>query len=247
MTRLARFAAALALLAPGAALAEPTPVTVRMLAHDAKFVGEAMGGVAVTLTDARTGAQLAQGVIRGGTGDTGKLMSQPRVRGVQIAGPEAGAFTAVLEISAPTLVRLEARGPLGKGDAAITVSSMRWVLPGKAVDGDGWVVEAPGLVVEPSWTGRAGGGTLSAKVTLMCGCPITPGGMWNADRYEVLARLTGPDGKPAPVKALAYAGEASTFRADFAGLAKGRYRLLLTAYNPDTDNAGVAEQEIVVP
>jgi hypothetical protein len=49
------------------------------------------------------------------------------------------------------------------------------------------------------------------------------------------------------VKALAYAGEASTFRADFAGLAKGRYRLLLTAYNPDTDNAGVAEQEIVVP
>ena len=47
--------------------------------------------------------------------------------------------------------------------------------------------------------------------------------------------------------AIAACVEFKTFRADFAGLAKGRYRLLLTAYNPDTDNAGVAEQEIVVP
>ena len=66
---------------------------------------------------------------------------------------------------------------------------------------------------------------------------------------SILSKVTTatPTAKPAPVKALVYAGEASTFRADFAGLAKGRYRLLLTAYNPDTDNAGVAEQEIVVP
>lgn len=236
-----------ALLAPALASAEPTSVTVRMLAHDAKFVGESMGGVAVTLSDARTGAKLAEGTIKGGTGDTQKIMVAPRVRGTPIAGPEAGAFTAVLDIAKPTLVRLEARGPLGKPDAAITVSSTRWVLPGKAVDGEGWVVEAPGLVVEPSWAASAGGGKLTAKVTLMCGCPITPGGMWNADRYEVLAQLTGPDGKAAPAKALAYAGEASTFAASFEGLAKGTYRLLLTAYNPDTDNAGVVEREVAVP
>ena len=47
-TPLALFAAAL--LSPALASAEPTPVTVRMLAHDAKFVGESMGGVAVILS-----------------------------------------------------------------------------------------------------------------------------------------------------------------------------------------------------
>ena len=235
--------AALIAVGPATAGAEPTAVMVRVLAHDAKFIGESMGGVAVTLSDARTGARLAEGTIAGGTGDTDKIMVRPQVRGAPIAGPQAGAFVANLDIAVPTLVRLEARGPLGKPDAAITVGSMRWVLPGQPVDGDGWIVEMPGLVIEPAWAPTGAGGRLVAKVTPMCGCPVTPGGLWDANRYRVTARLTGEDGR-AHEQLLSYAGQVSTFATVFDGLPKGGYRLLLTAVNPDTGDVGVVEREV---
>ena len=62
----------LAISAP--AYAEPTPVTVRVISQDAKFVGDGMGGARVTLRDARTGRVMANGVTKGGTGDTDQIM-----------------------------------------------------------------------------------------------------------------------------------------------------------------------------
>ncbi|WP_204377321.1 hypothetical protein [Methyloceanibacter superfactus] len=41
------FAAGLALLVPGMALAEPTEITIRVLSKDGKFVGTSMGGARV--------------------------------------------------------------------------------------------------------------------------------------------------------------------------------------------------------
>lgn len=66
-------AASIALLGRPA-LAEPTHVMVRAQAQDAKFIGDHMGGVQVTLTEARPGKVLAKGPIRGGTGDTTRIM-----------------------------------------------------------------------------------------------------------------------------------------------------------------------------
>ena len=40
------------------ALAEPTPVTVRVISTDAKFVGDTRGGARITVRDARTGRQM---------------------------------------------------------------------------------------------------------------------------------------------------------------------------------------------
>ena len=236
---------ALCLAATGAH-AEPTTVTVRAIARDAKFIGDAMGGVAITLTDAKTGRRLASGLTAGGTGDTGKLIANPRVRGQALATPGAAAFTATLDLDHPTLVRADASGPVGKPDAKATVSATQWLLPGKSLAGDGWILELPGLVVEPVWTAKPGAPvTVTAKVTLMCGCPIEPGGHWNAADYEVVAVLEQA-GKPAASVPLAYAGTPSTFTAATPALPRGHYRLTVTAHDAATGNTGVAEREVRV-
>ncbi len=228
----------------GAASAEPTQVTVRAQAKDAKFIGESMGGVAITLTDAATGKVLASGMTAGGTGDTAKLVTNPRVRGQSVAGPADAKFAATLDINQPTLVTATAKGPMGKGDAVITATSQMWLLPGKAVGGDGWVIELPGLVVEPTLS-TAGGLTVTAKVTLMCGCAISPGTTWDADHYEVIATVMQGT-RVVKAVPLPYAGTTSTFAAPVTGLAAGAYRVVITAHNSRTGNTGVATREVRV-
>jgi hypothetical protein len=49
------------LVAPSIASAEPTEITVRVLAKDSKFVGTSMGGMRIMLRDAHTGEILATG------------------------------------------------------------------------------------------------------------------------------------------------------------------------------------------
>lgn len=234
--------AAFSLLA-GSALAEPTAVTVRALAKDAKLIGDSMGGVAITLADARTGKVLAEGLTKGGTGDTAKLVTGPRLRGQPLAA-EGAAFQATLDLDKPTLVRATAKGPMGKPDAVVTAVSEMWMLPGKAVGGDGWIIELPGLVVEPTLDASAGV-KVTAKVTLMCGCPIAPDSTWDANHYEVKATFS-QGGKVVRTAPLAYAGQTSTFAASVADLPKGRYQVLLTAHNANTGNSGVAERPLDV-
>lgn len=236
-------AAALCALA-GAAAAEPTEVTVRAQAKDAKFIGESMGGVAITLTDAATGKVLASGLTAGGTGDTAKLVTAPRVRGQAVAGPADAKFAATLDIDRPTLVTATAKGPMGKPDAVITATSQMWLLPGKAIGGDGWVIELPGLVVEPTLS-TAGGLTVTAKVTLMCGCAISPDTTWDANHYEVIATVMQGT-RAVKTVPLAFAGTTSTFAAPVTGLAAGAYSVVITAHNSRTGNTGVATREVRV-
>jgi hypothetical protein len=242
MSRLILAAAFCALA--GAAAAEPTEVTVRAFAKDAKFIGESMGGVAITLTDAVSGRVLASGMTAGATGDTAKLVTAPRVRGQPVAGPTDAKFAATLNIDQPTLVTATAKGPMGKPDAVITTTSQMWLLPGKAISGDGWVIELPGLVVEPTLV-TAGDLTVTAKVTLMCGCPISPGTTWDADHYEVVATVM-QGARAVKVVTLPYAGTTSTFAASVPGLAAGAYSVVITAHNSRTGNTGVATREVRV-
>ncbi|MFC3175481.1 hypothetical protein ACFOD9_14575 [Novosphingobium bradum] len=44
------------------AFADPTPVTVRVISQDAKFVGDSTGGAQVILRDAENGHILAEGI-----------------------------------------------------------------------------------------------------------------------------------------------------------------------------------------
>jgi len=232
-------ALATGLLVAAPALAEPTSVVVRAQSRDAKFIGTSMGGVAIRLTDVRSGKVLAEGLTEGGTGDTNLLMVQPWVRGAARAGEGAAAFTTSIDIEEPTLVRLDAIGPRGHPGSEVAISSTAWVLPGQPVVGDGWVVEFPGLVVDPVTSLDGNRLKITAKVTLMCGCPVTPGGLWDADHYRVQAWLKQGTAAPRAID-LGYAGEASTFAASAELDPKQPWSLTVTAFDARSGNAGVA-------
>jgi hypothetical protein len=171
-----------ALIAAAPALAVPTPVTVRVISQGAKFVGTGMGGVDVVLADAATGAPLAQGRIEGGTGDTAKIMNGSP-RGTAIADAASAAFTAIIDISEPKEIRIAVMGPLKPAGVAVSKIETRWLIPGQPVVGDGWVVDLPGLAL----TARRDGGQVVADVSMLCGCPIAPGTLWDEKRFELKA------------------------------------------------------------
>lgn len=234
-------------LMASAAATEPTHVMVRAQAQDAKFIGDQMGGVQVTLTDARTGKVLAAGLIKGGTGDTARIVRMPRSRGDRITDAATAGFEATLDISEPTLVRADAVGPIGKPQSSTKVSSSLWVVPGHDVGGDGWVLAFPGLVVEPSAAAAGTGGlNLQAHVSLMCGCPIETGGLWDAANYTVSAVLIR-HGKTIAQTPLTFTGRTGDFAATMPRPSPGRYSVRFVASDAKTLNTGVVEQTVQVP
>uniref|UniRef100_B0SWG8 DUF4198 domain-containing protein n=1 Tax=Caulobacter sp. (strain K31) TaxID=366602 RepID=B0SWG8_CAUSK len=246
MIKLLAFAAALSMAAPIAAQADPTHLMVRVQALDAKFIGDHMGGVAITLKDARTGAVLAEGLTKGGTGDTQRIMRTPRARGDSMTDGATAGFEAVLDLKRPTLVRAEAAGPVGKPGSSIRVTSNLWVIPGRDILGDGWVLTLPGLVVEPTASmARGGAVTIAATVALMCGCPIERGGLWDAANYSVQARLMKGRALVATAP-LTFTGRTGEYAATVPGVAPGRYVLRVVATDAKTINAGVSDQKITL-
>ena len=226
------------------ALAEPTPVTVRVISTDAKFVGDTMGGARITVRDARTGRLMAQGVTEGGTGDTDLIMKSTG-RSPLRASEAAAAFSVILDIDRPTLVNLEVEGPLSRPGSVIKVSSQRWLVPGEAVtSGNGWMVELPGLAITPEVSVSDGRIHVAAKVELMCGCPITPGGMWDSADYRVTASLWRGNQQVGEAD-LVFASSPGGYEGTLPAQRNGKYRLILFARNLETGNTGMTE--IVVP
>ena len=229
------------------AAAVPTDITVRVMAKDAKFIGTETGGAQVTLRDADTGEVLAQGLTSGGTGDTPRIMTEGRARRSVLSDDKAAKFSTTIDIQRPRRITVTAVGPMILKDQALTVSSTQWVLPGKSVNGgDGWVLELPGFAITlmdaPAANIQLNGKTvnvpLKAKVTMQCGCPITPGGMWDANKFEIAAMLER-NGKPLPPTSLSYAGQPSTFSGSVPISEPGDYVMDVYAYDPANGNTGV--------
>ncbi|MEP7209428.1 MAG: hypothetical protein ABI740_01215 [Alphaproteobacteria bacterium] len=236
--------AALAIASVAPALAQPTHVMVRARSLDAKFIGTHTGGVSVVLTDASTGQVLAEGKIAGGTGDTPRIMQAPQERFGVISDADTAGFDAILNLTKPTLVKAEAKGPLGRPGSAITVSSMMWIIPGRDVLGDGWVLTFPGLAIEASVVRNSSGvARVTANTTMMCGCPITPGGLWDSNDFAVEAQVLDGDRIVARVT-LGYAGTASQFAGDLPHIGTGHYTLRVVAISKKTPNTGVIEQPV---
>ncbi len=230
----------------GAALATPTEVTVRVVSRDAKFVGTSMGGAQVTLRDAVSGEILASGVTAGSTGTTRSVMHEGGGRRARLTDDDAASFETVLDLVEPRRVELEVYGPLAQPQAAQRVTASQWVVPGKHLSGgDGWVVELPGFAVDilapPAHMRLAGAATeieVRANVVMMCGCPIEPGGLWDANRYEVRA-LVRRDGEALGSYDLAYAGSTSQFAFELPLTAAGLYDVTVYAYDAETGNTGL--------
>lgn len=228
------------------AMAQKTHIDVRVLSQGAKFIGTSMGGVEITLHDADTGELLARGKTTGGTGDTDRIMKQQHPRAGVIATDTAARYRATLDLDEPRQIRVTARGPRAQRQAMNTVSATRWVVPGKHVTGgNGWLLEMPGFVVDildppahKSLRGTPVEVPVAANVTMMCGCPITPGGLWDADQYEVAA-LIRRNGEAIGEQALDYAGTSSQFAGTLRLKQPGSYEIIVYAYDPATGNTGI--------
>lgn len=235
------------------ALAEPTNITVRVLGKDSKFIGTSMGGMRITIRDADTGTLLAEGLTSGDTGDTKHLMQQDRKRGTPLWTKGAGEYTATIDLQEPRLLEVTAYGPLAQRQSSAKVSSSQWVIPGKHItEGDAWLLELPGFVVDvlaPAAHVKLKGApqsvNIQAYVAMMCGCPVTPNGIWNADKYEVKALLKR-NGEKVGEMPFKYAGAPSMFSATWAVDQLGTYEAMVYAYDPATGNTGLDSVTFVV-
>lgn len=253
MAGMHKLASILLLCLAAAAAAEPTPVHVRVLSQGAKFVGSSMGGVEIVIRDAETRAILARGTVMGSTGDTGRIMGGgPRDHVRHTA--DSAVFRASLDLPEPRLLEVSARGPLAQAQSAVTVTSQMWVIPGRGVTaGDGWLLELPGLVtdvVEPAAHQQLPPGTkrqrIAVDVAMMCGCPITPGGMWDSARFEVVAHVRRGDG-PVIRLPLSYAGRTGHFAAELPLAGAGAHVVTVTAHDLKTGASGVDRTSFILP
>ncbi|MEA3466021.1 MAG: hypothetical protein U9R29_08480 [Thermodesulfobacteriota bacterium] len=239
------------LLLSVAAMAEPTQVTVRAKAHDAKFIGTAMGGLNVSLTDVHSGEVCAQGIILGGTGSTDTLMKNPIQRGQSISNSKTAAFVATVDIEEPTQIEVRVYGPHAGGSTAVNSTRTFWLLPGQHVLGDGIVFELYGFVVVPltpyANTKVKPGETidLSAYVTMLCGCSVKPDGIWDANRYQVFAWIWKENQLVEKIS-MQIESVSGLYKATFTPSATGSYRIAFCAADSSSNNYGVAYSGIAV-
>lgn len=227
-----------------------TRVMVRVIAHDAKIIGSGVGGARVTIRDAASGRVLAQGIQAGSTGDTRQIMTEPRVRGASIYTTEGAAgFEATISLSSPTLVRVQAEGPLGTPHALRHASLTTLLVPGQHVEGDGIVLELLGFTVlleAPSEDATVPVGepvTIQANVTMLCGCPFESGGLWDADRITVMAQVIR-DGRVVHEAALPYGGAPNTFRGRLTVVQPGPFELRVLAMDAERANFGMVSADL---
>lgn len=243
-------AALVLLLVPALVSAQnprPTKLLVRVLSHDAKVIGSGVGGARVTIRDAGTGRVLAEGVQEGSTGDTETIIRAPRQRGATVFDVgETASFVAVLDLAEPTQVEVIAEGPLGTEHAKQRGSKTLLMVPGVDIVGEGLVLELNGFTVTVD-EANVGEGIVDvrAKVTMLCGCPTEPGGLWDADRFQVVAALVR-EGETVARAPLGFAGETSYFEGRIAPPSPGTYELRVFALDPARANTGMASRTVTV-
>lgn len=227
--------------------ATETTLVIRAKSKDAKFIGTSMGGARIVVRNNLTGKILAEGITEGSTGDTELIMKGAHRRGERISTENTAAFVAVLDIDEPVFVSIEAYAPLDKKHAIVSSSTQMWVIPGKDILGDGIIIELPGFVIDI--LNPASGQTLSklsseitlkAKIVMLCGCPITEGGLWDANQYEVEA-IVSKEGEVIKKIPLTIVEEESIFQKQVT-LPPGNYEVKIYAFDPVSGNTGLAEK-----
>jgi len=234
--------------------AKETKVMIRAIARDAKVIGTHVGGARITVKDVSTGEILAQGMQQGGTGDTDLIMKKPRTRGMALYNtPDTSGFLAVLHLEKPTVVEISAEGPLANAQATQRSSKTLLLVPGEDVLGDGILLEIHGFIITPlaplaDAKMKAGSPfEVRATVTMACGCPTEPDGLWDANKIRVVARLLR-DGKVESEIPMAYAGVQNTFHVDVPAAVTGAMELQVLALDPASANFGMTREAIsIVP
>jgi hypothetical protein len=126
----------------------PTKIIVRVISKDSKVIGSGVGGALVRIKNLETGEILAQGKQEGGTGDTDRIMVQPRKRGEVLYGtPDAAFFQAEIPLDRPTQAEIYTEAPLSYPHNIQKGSKTLTLIPGKHILGEGVIIELNGLIV----------------------------------------------------------------------------------------------------
>lgn len=224
-----------------------TQLEVRMMNVGSKFIGDSVGGARVTITDPETGAVLAEGITRGATGDTERIMTELLPHHASVVTPDAAVFATALDLEGPRMIRVETTGPLDYPQALRTATTTALLLPGRDRTGtQGIVLEVPGLIVDTQAVELTGSTlTIQAQVTMLCGCPFTPDGLWDSKELDVIAVVTRDDELIGEAE-LGYAGSPSEFRGTLSDVAPGAYEVTVQAFQSPTGNAGTHRQLVDV-
>lgn len=245
-----------------------TQILVRVQAKGGKFLGPDAGYAQVTLRNATTGDVLAQGIADGGSGVLSGSFSPAATRQAIVtpvfgtetvlwlsapAGqPPTAGLTASLELDAPTLVEFSAAALTDGAPNGHTVSQTMWVEPGvDLTEEPGVVLVMPGLIVtilETAVTAGEPSLSLTAKVTMMCGCKIDPTLPWQPSEFGVSATVTDATATVVGQAPLAFQ-TMSLFdtAAPLALPGPGSYTLTVNAAQAAEGNVGSASTTVTVP
>lgn len=236
-------------------LAVPTKIVIRVKAKDAKFIGTGIGGAYIVLKNNLTGEILAKGVTTGSSGSTELIMQTPVARWKSLTDDKTARFEAIVDIDDPLFVDIDATAPVNRKNASIHGSTQLWIIPGKHIEGDGIILELPGFILDilspathefiPLSSLKDQTLYFKASLTLLCGCTVTKGGVWNSDNIEVAAyvKKEGIRVKEVP---LSLTDKANIFSGKLNITEKGNYEITVYAYDVKTSNTGVDHINFVI-
>jgi hypothetical protein len=239
------------------ALPGSTPSLFRVQAKGGKFLGDDIGGATITVRDARTGQWLGGGRVQGDSGNLSASYAPTASPSVIVAPPgtlywlvpDLGTSKLYLDLplSAPTLLEVEAYGPVGGLQSAQKVVTHLWALP-RPLPLPPVIVELPGLVVQvlapathQEYPKVPQDVTFSINVTMMCGCPIGGNPYWLPSDFLVSATVTRLESRVAPeLVSLKWQGSPSLYSGTYRIETAGYYQADITAVQQSTGNIGTA-------
>jgi hypothetical protein len=241
-----------------------TSILIRVQARGGKFLGPDIGYSIVTVRNAETGQILASGPA-GTTGqDSGTLspiVSKYASSGVVLTYPgpqvwyltttptpgKTAFFQANFDIAQPTLVEISAQA------RGIASSGTMWIEPGsQLITEPGYIVTMPGLAVDIIAVKAANDAfAVSAKVTMMCGCPINdektdPKGpiQWPSSEFDVWAELRRGG---VVTRGTLHLQETSIYGGSVnRPPASGSYELAVVAVQKSESNVGIATRPLQI-
>ncbi|QDO94607.1 hypothetical protein FNB79_11735 [Formosa sediminum] len=227
--------------------ATDTKIIVRAKAKDAKFIGSSLGGAKVVIRNKKTQTILVQGKTEGATGNTNTIMNTPLKRGERITDDNTAKFQATIPLSEPVFVTIEVYSTIKDNDVRVSATTDLWLIPGKHILGEGIIIEIPGFLVTLDNSKSSQTFTLkelqknplkvTAKVVMMCGCPIEKNGMWDATQVEVKALIKLKDNSITEVPL--HFKSTNTFEGTVNFQHTGDYEVIVYAYDSTTGNTGV--------
>lgn len=205
-----------------------TDFMVTVKAPGGAFIGHDMGGSRIMIRDKNTGDLVLEGITNGSPDGNAKLQFS-------------------LELASPLPVTISATGPLAQPQSHVTVSKDMILIPGKDYTADGGIMlELPGYAVDV--LNPAAGTqtkfdpktpiTLMVNVIDMSGQRVEKKSSLSPDDIAVEARIY-KDLTLIAATPLSFTGQPGLYSFNLKMPVAGQYRIIVTAYNPKTKEAGM--------